>query len=320
LPAVQAGLDLALEWLAEHGEQGGRFEVPLAMDRDGKAAPYGPGAWYRGVLDHVHVEEVLEREYVIRDYKSYWSAGYAELRGIQLRGQAVLAYANGMLDGCDTLRLEIANLRTKSIVSETLYLRHETGPATLTRWRLNLVRLIEGLERARTPDGGLPASPGPRCHGCPYIGVCEAAGAYLDAEGLPKTRQERARLYGVLEARREQVREAVKADTNTEPTEIEGKILGFNSVGVRKAGELIGQQLASAWAGAGGDAPGLIYAMKPTSTNLTNVAKALHPKEKELQEEFLAPLLVPAWKTEFGWRNVTDEALLGAPAEGDSDA
>jgi hypothetical protein len=319
LPSVQRGLALALDWIAEHGEQAGEYELPLAMNMHGKAVPYGPGAWYRGVLDHTHVESQLEIVRVLRDYKSYYSAGYPELRGIQLRGQAVLADANGLLDDCDELRLEVANLQTKAIVSEVLYLRHATGRETLDRWRLNLVRIIEGLERQRGPNGELPASPGPRCHGCPFIGICEAAGEYLASEGLPPTKEERARLYGVLEARRKQVRNALKGDAATMPVEVEGKILGFHSELVHKPAELIGQRLASEWAGSGGDAPGLIYALKLTGANLRAVAKRLFPKQREEQEAWLKPLLRPAWRTKFDWRNVEDEALLGPPVDEEED-
>ena len=315
LPAVQAGLSLAMEWLAEHGELPGDYELPLAITKDGKAAPYGPGAWYRQILDHSSIEDGLQVVRVLRDYKSFWSAGRRELDGIQMHGQAVLAYANGLCEGCDELRLEIANLQTRTVVSESIYLRHETGPQQLHRWRMDLVRWIEGLERQRGPNGELPASPGPKCYGCPFIGICEAAGGYLKSEGLPATKEERARLLAVLEARRTQVRAACEADTHTFPVEVEGQVLGHHLEEIRVPAEMAGHDLAREWTQRNGDLPGLLYAMKLTGANLAGVARALFPKDRDSQDAWLEPLLREKGRERFGWRDLSDVALLGPGSE-----
>ena len=311
LQMAREGAELAVEWLAEHNERPGQYELALAIDKEGKGVPYdSPKAWYRGILDTVFTEEYLERVLVIRDYKSFYSAGEALLHGVQMQGQAVLAVGNGLhLDDYDVLRLEIGNLRTRVIHKHDVYLRHSSGEETLRRWRLHLVRLTAGLEKVRRPDGSFPASPGPCCAGCPYLGNCEDARRYYDGEGLPATKTERARALAVVEARREQIREACKADCDNGPVSVDGKLLGFHVTDTETPDDMIGMTLETEWKKRGGNVAGLIYAMKPTTEGLRSVARQLFPGDREAQEQWLKPMLTTKPRTEFGFRDITDADL-----------
>lgn len=315
LQMAREGAELAVEWLAEHGERPGQYELPLAIDAQGKGVPYdSPKAWYRGILDTTFYEELLERVLVVRDYKSYYSAGEALLHGVQMRGQAVLAVANGLAEDCDVLRLEIGNLRTRIIHSHELYLRHTSGEEALRRWRLHLVRLVSGLEKVRKRDGGFPAAPGPCCAGCPYLGNCDAARAYYDGEGLPDSKADRARALAVVEARREQIRDACKADCDNGHVSVDGKLLGFHVQTTETPDELIGMTLETEWRKKGGDTAGLIYAMKPTAYSVRSVARRLFPKDTAAQEAWVKQFLTTKPRTTFGFRDITDEDLTGGTA------
>lgn len=297
LPAVREGVALALDWLDLFGEPEGEFELPLGMTPDGKPSAYKAG-WYVGILDHVREEETeLARTLVHRDYKTFWSASEQLLHSTQVRGQAVLLHANGRTEGFDEIRMEIANMRTKQVFSETVTLGDGGDQWMLDEWRQDIVAQSRALEGVQEP------SPGPRCMDCPFLAACPGGADYLGRKGLGDSTEERVRELGVLEARRKQLRAALKEELGGRSIVVDGMECGFVAKEIRAPRDDLDaiNELLSAWTGAGGNVEGLLYAAGLGVGQLENIGKVLYAKDKEGREDLMSRLVRPAQKIQFGF-------------------
>lgn len=305
LPAAE-GIELAMRFLEENGDPRGAFEVGYAMDRDGKPCAYDQ-AWYRAILDHEAVEEVdggLQTALVITDYKSFWSAGPELLKSRQIKGQAVLAWLHGRADDVDEIRLRIANLQSGGFYTETIYVRHESGTEMLERWRDELLAFVEGIEKERQAGGGFAARTGPNCYGCPYAaGQCVVFRDMLAREELPETAEDRARLFAVVDQRRNQLFAVCKADSDGGAVAVDGKALGTFAVEQAVLAEGAHAELAAEWEGKNGDVSSLLYGLKLGSGNLKSLARSLFPRDTEAQENWLKGRLTTKVGSRFEWRD-----------------
>lgn len=302
---VAEGIELALRWLDENGDPRGAFEVGYAMDRDGKPCDYGK-AWYRAILDHECIEEVdggLQTALIITDYKSYWSADASLLKSRQIKGQAVLAWLHGRAEGVDEIRLRIANLQSGGFYTETIYIQHESGAELLERWRDELLAFVEGIEKERTAAGGFTPRPGPNCYGCPYArGQCQAFREMLALEDLPETPEDRARLFAVVDARRQQLMSVCKADADGGPIAVDGRQLGTFATETATPAEGAHAALAAEWVESNGDVSSLLYGLKIGSGNLKALARSLCPRDTEAQAAWLEGRLTTKTGSKFEWR------------------
>lgn len=324
-----AGRDIALRWWHSHREASPypsnvRAEVALAMDENGKHVPYSKTAYYRGVIDALHLEEVDGDEWsggialVNTDYKSAWPTNASELETIQLRGQALLALAEAEASGVtvDILRRRVVNLRTHAVYEADLYLADDGTEAVLAGWRKDLALAIAHAE-ARGPDGKRQASPGPRCFGCPYVLRCEAARSWWDGSMMNGSAEDIARTYAVAQAIRDAMVTSVKQAVGKGSIHVDGGTVGYSTTAERTAAPGAAEKLAlawftpadpSMWVAQNGHLLSLLSAMGVTSGAVDKVATVLYPARgpnkvegfKEARAEFAASLLTTKSKAEFG--------------------
>jgi hypothetical protein len=299
------GRDLALDWIASHPiEPGAAYETGLGASPTWQPVPYdSPLARYRGILDVRLVaddgdEESAWRTVVVRDFKSSWAAGEGELDQLQFRGYAVLAWLHE--PDVAVIRLELANLRTRKVFTREIQV-DEDGRSLLRRWRDDLQATMDALD-GMSDSGGRPAVPGRGCAGCPYLGRCEAAREFFVAGDVPATAEARARTYAVLDARREQLGELLRADSDEAPVDIGDALVGTVGREQRCAAPEATAVLWDTWQRWGGDAPGLLRALAPSFGSLEHAVRVLYPErgDKLLREDLLDQLVDTEVKRRFG--------------------
>lgn len=183
--SVYAGRDLAFRFVERHPlpsvEDGASFEHRFAFDRSWSPTEWDL-AWFRTRVDVVISTDEGEDEWshrvvIVRDYKSAWNVDddfFDDGVPLQQRAQAVAAWL--AFPEASEVRVELASLRRRSIVSRSIML-DEDGIATLTAWKDDLSRIMEAASvKPRTP------APGARCHGCGFVRKCGPARAFLDGE------------------------------------------------------------------------------------------------------------------------------------------
>lgn len=311
------GRELALDWLigVERPEPGAEIEVGLALDRDGRSVDYWSGdAYYTAILDHVvaaqrNDEESSARVLTIRDYKSSWQAGDAELESVQRRGQAVVAWpVYG--EGVDVLRLEVVNLRTRRIHFAEHYV--EDGlEDRLAGWRRDLYATLAALDQQATRSHR-PARPGAGCMGCPFILACDYAQDWLDRGDVPNTAEQRAVAYAAAVATADRLAELVRLDCGDGSIPVHGGVVGFIGLERRQANERAHVELSEAWPGADSEATrGLLKAQGLSVKAIESVAKALHPmrnqkKDRDILIESCVERIVVA---QFGVHRQAEESV-----------
>lgn len=308
--AAFAGRDLALDWLAFNPiHPGAMYEVGLALDAKGSPVPYwSDDARLRTILDVVRIADEADEEssrtvLIVTDYKSAWSADESELETLQRKIQALVAWkVYGEHSGATLLRMEVANLRLQKVYSAG-YWAEDGLREKVASWTRDVLSTCAALdEQKRIGKGKRPAIPGAGCYGCPYLQACPDAQNYMEMRGEFRSPEKRAVAYAVATAMREELAEQLRMDTEEGPIEIEKGIVGTVAQERREATADAHEELWAEWEGAGGDAVGLLKAMKPTTGNIANVAKVLYAdrKERAEREKLIEALTKPKMVREFG--------------------
>lgn len=336
---VFAGRDLALEFLLgreaiEPIDGMDLFEFGLAVDGAWKNVPFdAENRAYRGVLDRVSLFEETTPDGVqavvrTRDYKTAWPSGGQEwgdreLSSTQRRGHGLLAWEfarEHWLNGqpADVLRLEVVNLRTRAIYSTEL--RLDGGAEdTLGEWRADLAAMFQALDRAKEEGNGVrPASPGPRCVGCPFVLRCEAAVARFTAPELEGNAtpalddpEAVAATYAVSYALTQHLAPFVKALAAGGEITVNGGAVGFIATENKYTTPEAPAEVWKEWADRA-NVPEQIRAtinpiveellrtMKPSGVNLSNIAKRIYPRQTGVQKAWLASMQGVAIAPRFG--------------------
>ena len=305
--AVFAGRDLALDWLTrEPMPPGARCEVVVAVDRNWRPVGYyDERAWLRGILDVVRVGERGDEEssaafVTVRDYKSAWSAGEAELLTLQRKIQACLAWATWGQEA-QAIRLEVVNLRTLRVHAAEYW--PADGDVTLAEWRREIETTLRAYDSMRSAPGGLPAIVGGGCYGCPWALRCEEFRAFVGQGGIPESSEERAKLFVAAEALREALRPSLKADSDMAPIPVPGGVVGTVGRETRALTDDAYSTLWREWSQRGGDALGFARALGLTTGNAEALAKVLYPTRKEIdaRRDLLAEVLTTKIDRRFGF-------------------
>lgn len=321
------GLRLGLRaWAAYPTTLQDRTEATLAIDAEGRPVEYSsPSAWWKAACDIVgpvlgdddgDSDEYAPMQGVcVTDYKSAWPTNEAELDTIQLRGQALVALAHAASIGVEQpgfVRRRVINLRTLAIWEADLVL-DDAAPATLDRWLADL-RLAVAASEARDSTGARVARVGIGCLGCPFVGHCEPARAYLRDGALDGGREMIATRLAVVEAMRDELLSALREATKESPIAIEGGVVGYVAVPKREvkpeaatalALEWFRPAVASEWLANNGQLIGLLTALDFGVTALGNVAAQLWRADrsranKEAREAFVSSLTTTKPSVKFG--------------------
>lgn len=232
-----------------------RYEEGLACSRDWQLCPFDSGAWLRCRIDAVGTRlpdwwddedgaagPILE----ITDYKSAWPTDASELRTIQRKIQAVLAWL-AWGEGHDALRLRVVNIRRAQAYDSMIYPGTEEGAAVLARWRADIESEIRAREHQARPGTGRPAAPGVNCYGCPYLSQCDAAQGYLSAAYPASDGRSLAVQYAVLSAMAESLEDPLREATAEGPIEVSGGFVGIAPKPVRMVRPNAAERLAELW-------------------------------------------------------------------------
>jgi len=167
------GRDIAFSYAETNPVPKGQYEIPLAMDALGEPCPAGaPEARYRALIDCIYECEEGDEDFsgnviAVRDYKSAWPTGEADLETIQRKGQAVLAYLNLLTPASEIhgIKMEVVNLRSHKSFSRTIWLNEE-GEDTMNQWQRDI------LQACKAADNTSEARPGVGCIDCPWVSYC----------------------------------------------------------------------------------------------------------------------------------------------------
>lgn len=306
--ATSAGAQIALWHLQTEGfalPLGALPEQGLAVDRDWRPVPYdSPRAHYRAILDVVGLapDEYGRLAGYTRDYKTAWTAGEHLLDSVQMRGQSLvlIAHAEALFgEAPEVVRREIVALRTGAIYTAEVDLGGVDADV-LDDWRAEIDALVAAVPQ-RGPDGKRAASPGPRCAGCSYRRICDAADP--DAAGDTHTLALRqAALLAQAKALEPVLREA----TADQPLEVDGAaILGWHIEGRRKVTPEAADALAKLYAPGVKLHPGHRTLLDKVLT-AAGVAKALKilrgPQGRDRREEMEQTLLTTRSQRRWGWK------------------
>lgn len=318
--AVWAGRDLAM---AYHRDvplaSDARYEIGLAVSRDWLPCPYGPGAWLRARIDRVRTCQpdwweddegggpILE----VTDYKSAWSADESELRTLQRKIQALLSW-RAWGEGHDALRLVVVNFRLRRPFDLVVYPNTPEGEAVLARWQRDIESEIAARESQVGPDGRRPASPGPQCGGCPYLGQCGDAQAFLGTVYGSFVREDLARFYALALAQGEALENPLRAATVEAPIAIDGYLVGSVAQEQRALVQDAAERLAAIYLrktrprdleAALANVPGLLAALRlglaQVESLLTHLYKGSE-EERDKRADLLAELVTSKASRRFG--------------------
>ena len=286
LAAAEAGVELAADWYRTHGiPTDARAEVGIAVASTWQAVPYGPTAFYRGILDLIWVEEDASDEesapsvvLYVRDYKSAWN-DHDPLTP-QLKGQALLARAWAESEGIDydAIELQIGNLRTRQVYTHRIW-NNADGREEMREWRVTIEQRIAVAKRLIGPDGWRPARPGAGCATCPWIRQCDAA----QSVALSTAAEDLIPAWLAARAIQRDREAQIKAATRKAPIEYDGATVGYQLASKATPEPDAPAQIVRAWYrdpnadSLHSEAHALVSALKPGAGSLRAAAKALHP-------------------------------------------
>jgi len=319
-----AGVTLARVYLETHDVPAGRVEVGFAIDADGNAVDYrDPSAVYHGILDLLYLEETEDEEgystttLVVRDWKTAWSAGAADLESVQIRNYVLLAFADyRKAHGGDypaSVRREITNLRSGATYRADLIL-DEGGLATLEEWRRAMLLLVKAC--ARQPR---IANPGPRCLGCPYVLACEYAQPCSGDMADVKDPADVVRQYAIAQACADALKALARTACDHGDIQVPGGSVGYHATTTRAPAEGAVEGLVKHWCRlSDGALPGylaehatlhgLLTALDLGAANIEHAVKVSLPTRKKADREtnkpkrveILSDLLTDKTRIEFG--------------------
>lgn len=316
---AEAGATLAAEWYRVHGTpEGARAEVGLAVDSAWRAAPYGPSAHYRGILDLIWLaEDAADEESApanvlyVRDYKSAWND--TDPTSAQLKGQALLARAWAEREGIDydAVELQIGNLRTRQLYTHRIWNNAE-GREDLLTWRSDLDRRIDVARRLVGPDGKRPARPGAGCSGCPWLRSCDAAQS-VALSGAP---EDLAVAWLAMAAIQKDREARIRGATAAGPIVVGGASVGPYAAREAEAVPDAAALLVRAWYrdpnadSKHSEAHALVSALDPGATSIRAAVKMMRPgrEGKEAREALESKLLQPKHVIKFGVRPVESKS------------
>ena len=324
--AVWQGRDLAMAYQNEFPLPADfRYEEGLAVNRDWQPCPYDAGAWLRCRIDGVGTVlpdwweddqgggPILE----VVDYKSAWPADARELRTLQRKIQAVLAW-QAWGDGHEALRLRVVNFRMRRDFDLMVFPGTPEGARVMERWQADIVSEIKARERQRGADGRRPAAPGAVCYGCPYLFQCDAAASYLEPVFGSADPHEAAIRYAVLDAAMAALNEPLKAATAHVPYPVYGGWVGTLASETRELRPDAAEKLAALWNRRGrGDSveavragiAGLLQALRLGVAQAESLLKHMfRGSEEEItkRERALAELLTKGQKRRFGVHRIEE--------------
>jgi len=293
------GSDVAVDYLMWNPLPDALITVEggYGMDSSGDGCEYyDDKCRYRAVIDLVYEDFVGDEDYaasalVVRDYKTAWPTGEAELDTLQRKGQAVLALKQHD-DDYDIIRQEAVNLQTGRSFTRDIRLDEE-GRELLWKWEQEIQMVCNAADQTRD------ARPGAGCLSCPFVLSCDdALTAYAgDADEV-------ALQYAMAESIRNNLAKILRARSKDEPIVIEGGFVGYQKKVKRVPVDNIHQLLADQWTmGDSEEHPlmkGLLKAEKLTAANVENVLKALYPgRGKDGKDNMLLrKALLEEWLTD----------------------
>lgn len=263
-----------------------KYEVGYAFDSQWRRVAYGDSSRrFRLILDYFDIVEDEGEEYsgrmvLVRDYKTAWSTSASELETFQMKAQAVAGWmVAGDVDG---VRREAVNLRSHEVFREDLWLE-SGGREQLEEWRRDITNYMQALDDMIGPGGQRPARPGAGCLSCPWSLQCDAS-AVTGADA----KEEAARRLALIEGQRAQLIKALKASDVGEPLVIGRDRVGWRATADQKPSDVAARAMFDAWTEKGGEVGGFLAALKPGMGALREVAKKLHPDDKEQQAAAVA--------------------------------
>lgn len=234
---VFEGRDMALSFHEEHPSRPDfEYEIGLAVNARWEPCPYDAGAALRCRIDATgtRLPSWADDEdggggprLVVDDYKSGWQDDARALHSIQRKIQGVLAW-DRWGKGHEVLELRVVNFRSHQIHSLELYPNDPEDAAKLKRWRRDIEAVIAALDAPRIAGSQRPASPGPRCFGCPYLSQCEPAQTHCAAVWGGSSRETLGRVYSVAEAVLEHVKVPIREACQQAPVELGDCEVGFH--------------------------------------------------------------------------------------------
>lgn len=325
--AAWQGRDLAMSYVRDVPlSPKFRYEQEIGCTREWLPCP-ADGAWLKARIDAVGtaMPDWLDEEeggpvLVVRDYKSAWTADADELRTLQRKIQAVLAWLHWGEDH-EALRLEVVNFRLQRPCDTTVLPNTPEGQLVLERWRRDIASEIQLLEKApRDASGRRVARPGAGCLGCPYLNLCPAALSYLTPLFGVTDREEVARSYASVSAILENLEQPARRLAREAPIPIPGGTVGWIEREERALVPDAFERLAEVWKRkahppdletAQAQLPGLFRA---AGLGVTHVEKLLtylyqgNEEEREKRERLLHAMTKTKKTSRFGvHREVSDE-------------
>jgi len=307
-----AGRDIVIEYLLWNDlpapEQVWSAEGGYGMTADGKACGYYEDAVrFRAVIDLVYQDIVGDEDYaadviVVRDYKSAWPTGEADLDTLQRKGQAVLVWkqhCQGKDSKFSVIRQEAVNLRTGVPYKRDIQLDEE-GIEMLLRWQKDILTTCNAADATRE------YRPGAGCLTCDYTLSCDMCLDAYKGDG-----SEPAVQYAALEAVRSDLGKVLRAKTREQAIEIDGGFVGYErkvkQVPVENANQLLTDQWTMDDTDEHPELTGILKALKLTGANVENVLKVLYPgrgsdgkENMETRRTLLEDLLKDKPESRFG--------------------
>jgi hypothetical protein len=266
-------------------------------------------AKFRAVIDLVYEDQIGDEEWaadilVVRDYKSAWPTGEADLDTLQRKGQAVLTYkrhCTGKNAGkYAAIRQEAVNLRTGASFIRDINLDDE-GLDILYRWEKDILMVCNAADKTRA------FRPGYGCMSCDYTLSCEhcikayRGDGYDIAEQYIATYLVQSALAGIL-----------KEKTKEQPIKIAGGNIGYAPFEKKVPVQDAHRRLADIWTMENPDEPppemlDIMKGMKLTAANIENALKVAFPgrgsngkENMEARRSLLEELLESKIESRFG--------------------
>jgi len=279
--AAFEGRDIALHYLLfnELPESILSVEGGYGITENGQSCGYNEEcAKYRAAIDLVYEDVIGDEEWaadiiVVRDYKSAWPTGEAELGTLQRKGQAVLTYkrhCTGANAGkYAAIRQEAVNLRTGMPFTRDINLDDE-GLDLLKRWEKDILMLCRAADRNRE------FRPGAGCMSCRFHASCEHI-----LEAYKGDSYDLATQYIAVYLTQSHLAGLLKERTREEPIKVNGGKVGYRQVVKKVATEDAHQKLVDQWTMEDSEPhpemKSLLKSVKLTSANIDNCLKVMLP-------------------------------------------
>lgn len=304
---VFEGRDMAVKYLYDKNlSETGLCEVGFAYDKDWNPVEYyAKNARFRTILDVIDVVETGNEEWigkllVVTDYKTSWRADKSELDTLQRRAQAVTAWKSSMCKDVDGIRLRIVNLRSGAEYTRDVWLT-EDGQKTLSSWQADLSATMDAADW-KDPKGKRPASPGVRCINCSYVSKCSDAKDLIWNTDIPEVAPEAiVRVYAASLALTKELEKAARVAVDRGTIDVDDGKVGYLQKTRRIVGDEVPDKIWSHWKNSGGDAVGLLKAVKLGARNIENASKLLFGRRQAAdRKEWVADLLEEQSYASFG--------------------